>query len=104
MLAIMKRNINARSVVGVFTQAQEEHGRSGCSDKTATTWLRQYRPKVGISPHKFDYCDTCAKANKVICAKQTIINRLRQTGGTSAEDIQSIKDEIVTIKASLEEL
>ena len=50
-----------RSVVGVFTRAQEERERSGCSDKTATTWLRQYQPKVGICAHKLDYCDTCAK-------------------------------------------
>ena len=41
---------------------------------------------------------------KEIRAKQTTINRLRQTGGTSAEDIQSIEDEIMTINnASLEE-
>ena len=48
-----------RSVVGVFTRAQEERGRSGCSDKTVTAWLRKHRPKVGICPHKLDYCDTC---------------------------------------------
>ena len=92
-----------RSVVGAFTTAQEECGKSGCSNGTASNWLHKYRPKVAICPHKLDYCDTCAKKNEEIHAKQTTINRLKQTGKASSEDIQSIEDEIKGVKTSLEE-
>ena len=65
-----------RSVVHEFTRAQEERGKSGISNGTASNWLKKYRPKVAICPHKLDYCDTCAKKNEEIHAKQTTISAL----------------------------
>ena len=91
-----------RSVVYEFTRAQEERGKSGISNGTASNWLKKYRPKVAIRLHKLDYCDTCAKKNEEIHAKQTTINRMKQTG-TSSVDIQALEEEITGLRASLEE-
>ena len=50
-----------RSDEGAFNRAQRAAGRKTCSNGSAYNWLRLYRPKVGICPHKQDYCDTCSK-------------------------------------------
>lgn len=92
-----------RSVVFEFNRAQQESGKTGCSNGTAHNWLKKHRPKVAICPHKLDYCDTCAKKNELIHAKQTTINRLKQTGTSSSDVVQSLEQEVASIRASLEE-
>jgi len=60
----------ARSVVGEFNRIQEENGKQGCSNGSASNWLKEFRPKVAICPHKLDYCDTCAKYREDLQNKQ----------------------------------
>ena len=91
-----------RSVVGEFNRAQRAAGRKTCSNGSAYNWLRLYRPKVGICPHKQDYCDTCSKLKADIHAKQTTLNRRRQTGDATVEEQQFIESEIRKCEALLE--
>ena len=44
------------------------------SDFSATTWLKQERPKLAIYPHQVGYCDLCAKVKKEIQGHQQTIN------------------------------
>ena len=53
-----------RSIDGEFNRTQREAGRGTCSNGSSHNWLRKYRPKLSICPHKEDYCDTCAKLKK----------------------------------------
>jgi len=43
--------------------------------------------------HKLDYCDTCAKQKEVLRSKQTILNRVRQTGSADEDQQKSIEDD-----------
>ena len=78
-------------------------GKDGCSNGSSYNWLHKHRPKVAISLHKLDYCDTCAKHNIDIHAKRTTLNRIRQSGSASAEDQRNIEDEIKSLEDLLEE-
>ena len=76
------------SLVCEFNRIQLEQGMETISDFSATTWLKQERPKLAIYPHQVDYCDFCAKVKKEIQGHQQTINRLKQSGSAHAEDIQ----------------
>ena len=92
-----------RSVVGEFNRVQAENGREGCSNGSAHNWLKKYRPKVSIiCPHKQDYCDTCSKLDARVKEKQTILNRLLQSGSASSEDIKDMEKEISAINSERE--
>ena len=41
------------------------------------------RPKHAIAPHTLDYYDTCAKIKEKICATQTTLNCIWQSGSAS---------------------
>ena len=60
------------------------------------------RPKVAICPHKLDYCDTCAKFNEDIHANQTTLNRLKQTGSSSEEELKSLESDIQELQSARE--
>ena len=62
-----------RSVVEELTVYKRKKGKGGCSNGSAHNWLKQFRPKVAICPHKLDYCDTCAKQSEDLRSKQTIV-------------------------------
>ena len=76
-----------------FNRLQTEEGKATISDFSATTWLKQERPKVAIYPHQKDYCDFCAKVKKELQGHQQKLNRLKQTGSTSAEELQAAEAE-----------
>lgn len=88
----------SRSVVGEFNRIQREMGRKEISNGSSHNWLKAFRPKVAISPHQEDYCDTCAKSKATISAKQTTINRLRQSAQATPEEIMKLEDEIKTLR------
>ena len=92
----------SRSVVGEFNRAQRETGRGQCSNGSCHNWLKQHRPKHSISPHKEDYCDTCASKNAEIRTKLTTLNRLRQAATSLPEDLEHLEEEIKAIRQSLE--
>ena len=71
-----------------FNRIQLEEGKESISDFSATTWLKQERPKLAIYPHQVDYCDFCAKVKKEIQGHQQTINRLRQSRSAEADNIQ----------------
>lgn len=52
------------SLVCEFNRIRTEEGKDTISDFSATTWLKQERPKLAIYPHQADYCDFCAKVKK----------------------------------------
>ena len=55
-----------------------------------------------MSPHKLDYCDTCATLNEKIRAEQTTLNRIRQCGAAEEEDQTSIEGNIASLTKELE--
>ena len=86
-----------QSLVGEFNRAQTEQQKSIISNYSASVWLKKERPKHAIYPHKLDYCDTCAKQNELLRSKQTILNRIRQTGSAEEEQQKTIEEEIAQI-------
>lgn len=92
----------SRSIVGEFNRAQRERGRGECSNGSCHNWLKRYRKKHGICPHRQDYCDTCAQKNVDIKGKQTALNRLQQAAASSAEDLQQLDEEIKALRQALE--
>ena len=90
-----------QSLVGEFNRAQTERHRTIISNYSASVWLKKERPKYAIYPHKLDYCDTCAKQNELLRSKQTILNRIRQTGSAEEEQQKSIEDEMAQINEEL---
>lgn len=61
------KNYNAmcqRSVVATFNSVQLQLGKGTCSSSSASTWLKDDRPKHAIAPQKLDYCDTCVEYKK----------------------------------------
>ena len=91
-----------RSVVGEFNRVQIEAGKGVCSNGSSHNWLKTHKPKVAICPHQEDYCDTCLKSKEQIRAKQTTINRLRQSAVAEGDEIKRIEDEIAALKQDLE--
>lgn len=91
------------SVVGGFNRIQTDNGGGTCSNGSASNWLCQYRLKVAICPHKLDYCDTCAEYNEKIRAPQTTLNRILQTGSSFEENVKALKEELESLRSSLEE-
>lgn len=77
-------------------------GRGECSNGSCHNWLKKHRPKHGLCPHKVDYCDTCAKQNAEVRAKQTTLNRLQQAAASSPEELKRLEDEIKAIRQSHE--
>ena len=76
-------------MVSEFNRIRSEAGQDTISDYSATTWLKQERPKIAIYPHQADYCDFCSKVKKEIQGHQQKTNRLKQSGSARAEDIQA---------------
>ena len=92
----------SRSVVGEFNRIQRENGLGECSNGSSHNWLKEYRPKVAICPHRQDYCDTCSRHNVEVHTKQTTINRLRQASNSEPDEIKKLEDELATLKEAHE--
>ena len=91
----------SQSVVGEFNCVQTEKDQPTISNFSASKWLKADRPKLAICPHKLDYCDTCAKCTEQIRAKQTTLNRIRQSGSAAEEDQIKIQEEISKLNTVL---
>ena len=91
------------SIVGEFNRAQVDQERGTCSNYSASTWLKKHRPKHGIYPHKKDYCDTCAQLKADMKAKQTALNRIRQSGSATEHEQKELEASISTLENQLEE-
>jgi len=76
------------SLVCEFNHTQLEEGKATISDFSATTWLKQERPKLAIYPHQATTVISVRKVKKEIQGHQQAINRLRQSGSAQADDIQ----------------
>jgi len=74
-------NLHQPPLIGEFNWAQCEYGRGECSNGSCHNWLKKRWPKHGLYPHKVDCCDTCAKQNAEVRAKQKTLNRLQQANG-----------------------
>ena len=87
-----------QSIVNEFNRVQTMGQRGTTSNYSAKVWLKQERLKCAIYPHKLDYYDFCIKKN-LIQAKQTTLNRIRQTGSANESQqtqIAALKDELKT--------
>jgi len=91
-----------QSLLGEFNRTQSELGNPTISNYSASTWLKKERPKHSIYPHKSDYCDTCAKKKELIRSKQTILNRIRQTGSADDSQQRQLESDIAQISSDLE--
>lgn len=58
------------------------------------TGFNAHRPKIAISHHKQDHCDTCSKLNAQVYSKRTSLNGIRQSGSASVGDQQDLEAEI----------
>lgn len=83
--------------------SQTDAGNGVCSNGLSHNWLKMHWPKVGISPHQEDYCDSCSKFKEEIRAKQTTINCLRQSASADLDEIKKIKDGISALNQDLEQ-
>lgn len=90
------------SLLHEFNRSQESRGRGTCSNYSASVWLKTHRPKHRMYPHRQDYCDTCAQKNEAIRAKQTTLNRLRQTGSAVEQEQKEVEEQISTLCAELD--
>ena len=91
-----------QSLVGEFNRTQTELQKPTISNFSASTWLKKERPKYSVYPHKLDYCDTCARKKELLRSKQTVLNRIRQTGSADADQQSEIESEITKISSDLE--
>ena len=89
------------SLVAEFNRVQREKGRDTISNYSGSTWLKKERPKYAISPHKLDYCDTCAKVKEKIRAAQTTLSRIRQSGSASTAEQNDLETRISSLNADL---
>ena len=78
-----------RSVVATFNLAQVKCGKGTCSSASAATWLKECRPKHGVSPQKLDYCDTCIEYKEQAKRFRQIANRLLESGNAAEEEVES---------------
>lgn len=85
-----KENI---SLVCEFNRAQQSTGKGTVSNFTEHKWLQKYRPKVAIHPHRTDYCDTRKCIETDIARRQQILKCFRQSGSSSATQLQQLEDE-----------
>ena len=63
---------------------------------------KTYRPNLTICPHKLDYCDLCTKLKEEIRAKQTTLNRIRQSGSATEEEQAKLLEEIAQLNKNLD--
>ena len=91
-----------QSLLGKFNRTQSELGKPTISNYSASTWLKKERSKHTIYPHKSDYCDTCAKKKELLRSKQTILNRIRQTGSADGSQQHQLESDIAQISSVLE--
>jgi len=66
-------------------------GNKKISNGTAKKWLKAYRPKHAICPHKTDYCEMCAECQEQKRRHETISIRLQQEGNGSETEIRERK-------------
>ena len=79
------------SVVGEFNRTQQQSGKQTCSNGSTSNWLKQYDQKLLSVCISLSYCDTRARFNEEIRAKQTTFNRLQHTGSTDDEELKCLK-------------
>ena len=89
------------SVVGVFNCSQEEAGEGTCSAFAAREWLKNFRPKVAIQPHRSDYCDTCKYLKEEISRHQAILKRLLQSGSSNEQEMRDVQASIQSSERDL---
>ena len=76
-----------------FNRAQESVGKGTISKFTVQNWMKTYRPKVAIHPHRTDYCDTCKRLEMEISRAQQVLKRLQQSGSATQIQLQELEDE-----------
>lgn len=81
------------SLVNEFNRAQQSTGKGTVSNFTVHKWLQKYHPKVATHPHRTDYCDTCKRIETDLARGQQILRCLRQSGSSSATQLQQLEDE-----------
>ena len=69
-------------MVSTFNSAQE---KGTCSSSSASAWLKEHRPKHGISPQRLDYCDTCIEYREQAKRFHQISNRLHSAAEEEVE-------------------
>ena len=82
------------SVVWVFNHAQEEAGKKTCSAFAARQWLKEFRPKLALHPHKSDYCDTCKYLKEEISRQSAVLKRLMQAGSAQEQGIRDVETKV----------
>ena len=92
----------SQSVVGEFNRVQADNHQPTISNYSASTWMKHDRPKLTICPHKLDYCDLCTKLKEEIRAKQTTLNRIRQSGSATEEEQAKLLEEIAQLNKNLD--
>ena len=101
-VACYEEKVN-NSLVCEFNRSQREAGQATISSQTALNWLKAEQPKTAIYPHQSDYCDFCSKVKNEIQAFQQRINRVRQGGSISVEDIQQLEKKKEDLERNLQE-
>ena len=65
-----------------------------CSAFGARKWLKTFRPKIALHPHKSDYCDTCKLIKEEKSRQAAILKRLMQAGSAEEQKIREVEANI----------
>ena len=85
------------SVVGEFNRAQREMGGNKMGASTFRRHLKEHFPRVGLCPHKQDYCDTCKVLETDLSRCRFIIRKITGSGNSSKETLLPHETELATL-------
>ena len=85
------------SVVGEFNQAQREMGGDKMGASTLRRHLKEHFTRVGLCPHKQDYCNTCKVLEKDLSQCRFIIRKITGSGNSSKETLLPHETELATL-------
>ena len=83
------------SVVAEFNRGQRDIGHPTMGASTFRRHLAEKFPRVGICPHKQDYCDKCRSLDIEIKRSLYIMRKTKESGNATEQEIRRLEEEII---------
>ena len=93
-LLVMHLSTLCPTVVGEFNKSQREAWYWWMLQWLIAQLANIVPSQSSDCPHKADYCDMCSKHKNEMNAKQTTLNRLRQSSNADPAEIKKVEDEL----------
>ena len=85
------------SVVAEFNRAQSAIGDQTMGASTFRRHLQKLFPRMGICPHKEDYCDTC-RSNEIQLKRSTyILHKIKESGNAKEEEVRQLEEQVAAV-------